>query len=865
MKKNFFKKLALVMALAITVTSVPVNNASAAAAPGFKSKAVKVNVGQTKKYNTANAKKYSVKFKVGNTKIATIKYSAGSKAVKVTGVAAGKTTLRADFKKYSTKKVTTVKVPVTVAEVKVAFTAKQTGAKIVTITSGKDLKDAKIEVKKGNNVVTSTAKVDGKTAVITLSANIAAETYTVTAGEETTTFVGEVAKTSKIEIPGDYAVANKNVILPISAEAVAAGNNKATVAYKVLNQFGEDLTKAVTVNVSASFATTVQNSTITLTLTQLIKEGDLASIVIVDPASGLSASKTVKISSKATVTEVALGEIYNKDSKVLTEGEIKDDFYLLVDLKDQYGNAITDVDAASAGSIVTLVSGLTNVGFVATDKGFSKVTVGTDTKLGLKLDKNKISAGTVNVLLIASNSGKSAQTTFKVADAVKVDTFSASPADMVVGGSKAVFEFTATDTYGKAIADPTKDMFAYSANVDGTKNYTGVPKDFDFVKNVKTGKTELVYNAAKTSTDLPAVVNFITATNKVITVSFTVKKTAYPVAIAKVKDFKEGVLINETNLLKTEQVVFEDQYGRELAAADAIGTINGKVYELVATTDRVLGDPTMAAKTGDKSGYNNLFDNSNKGVSLTSADEMGIQVVSSTTAASIKVTLTLKEGANVKDSKDVKFASKNINDLANFAVEDIKLVDGIAKATGSTNGRLTSIGVTGTASDGIVVKLPNRAYQVYGQLAASAGAITIDGSNLFVRNEAVSEKDGSFDVVILNDKGTKISKTVKVSNAPVKATTVDLRDGNEIKANAGKVATADLAKFVKVCDQYGRELVAPTENAPRITIATATDLKISKNGTNVTEITDSKENMIITITYDYAGGATFTTNAKIVK
>ncbi|MEG2775109.1 MAG: hypothetical protein RR906_06855, partial [Acetivibrio sp.] len=201
------------------------------------------------------------------------------------------------------------------------------------------------------------------------------------------------------------------------------------------------------------------------------------------------------------------------------------------------------------------------------------------------------------------------------------------------------------------------------------------------------------------------------------------------------------------------------------------------------------------------------------------------------------------------------------------AVEDIKLVDGIAKATGSTNGRLTSIGVTGTASDGIVVTLPNRAYQVYGQLAASAGAITIDGSNLFVRNEAVSEKDGSFDVVILNDKGTKISKTVKVSNAPVKATTVELRDGNEIKANAGKVATADLAKFVKVCDQYGRELVVgtDTENAPRITIATATDLKISKNGTNVTEITDSKENMIITITYDYAGGATFTTNAKIVK
>ncbi|MEG1992471.1 MAG: hypothetical protein RR056_03715, partial [Acetivibrio sp.] len=90
---------------------------------------------------------------------------------------------------------------------------------------------------------------------------------------------------------------------------------------------------------------------------------------------------------------------------------------------------------------------------------------------------------------------------------------------------------------------------------------------------------------------------------------------------------------------------------------------------------------------------------------------------------------------------------------------------------------------------------------------------------------------------------------------------------NEIKTATGKVTNADLANFVKVCDQYGRELVfnMDTQNAPRITIATAADLKISKNGTNATEITDSKENMIITITYDYAGGATFTTNAKIVK
>lgn len=92
MKKNFFKKLAFVLAAAVAVTSVNVPTAEAkTAAPAFKSQKVKVKVGQTKKYGTKNSSKYSVKFAIGNTYVAKIKHKKGSKFVEVTGVAESKT------------------------------------------------------------------------------------------------------------------------------------------------------------------------------------------------------------------------------------------------------------------------------------------------------------------------------------------------------------------------------------------------------------------------------------------------------------------------------------------------------------------------------------------------------------------------------------------------------------------------------------------------------------------------------------------------------------------------------------------------------------------------------------------------------
>ncbi len=196
MKKNFVKKLAVALSLAMAVTTIaPANYASAAAAPTFKSASVKVKVGDTKKYSTTNAKKYSVKFKIGNKAVATIKYSAGSKSVKVTGVAEGKTTLRADFKSYKTKKTTTVKVPVTVVPNETTIKAvAQTAAAKLTATFSGDATEVKAEnlsiVRDNDSVVVPIKSVavdttdKTKVTIETYSDMKDGKTYTVTFNEK---------------------------------------------------------------------------------------------------------------------------------------------------------------------------------------------------------------------------------------------------------------------------------------------------------------------------------------------------------------------------------------------------------------------------------------------------------------------------------------------------------------------------------------------------------------------------------------------------------------------------------------------------------------------------------------------------------
>ncbi|MGN7408106.1 hypothetical protein [Sporosarcina sp. SAFN-010] len=212
-----------------------------------------------------------------------------------------------------------------------------------------------------------------------------------------------------IEILSDVAVLN-------------ATEDEATVAYQVKNQYGEDVTKTTNLSensadVKANPATglvTIKGATLTAA-----KAGDKkVAIALVHTESAKSATKVVTVSAKAAASDVTVSGIYNKDGKALNEDTVltTDKFYLLVDVKDQYGNAILDKTTADNG----LIKSETNPTVVAangtaTKPSFEVLTIDGKKQLALQLNKpanNNVKAGESQITLISTTTGKN--TSYKV-------------------------------------------------------------------------------------------------------------------------------------------------------------------------------------------------------------------------------------------------------------------------------------------------------------------------------------------------------------------------------------------------------------------------------------------------------------------
>ena len=383
MKKNFVKKLALGLALVMAVTSVPASS-EAAAAPGFKSSAVKVRVGQTKKYGTENSKKYSVKFKIGNKSVATIKYTAGSKSVKVTGVAEGKTTLRADFKSYKTKETTTVRIPVTVkvaqkiVEFK-AVTPKKLNVKFAEALTSTIAKDSVTLVDANGTKVPVQA--------VTLSddkANVAVELYAgLTSGVTYTVTVADGSKS----YTADLAFVQGEVARIVAANQVVKAEEPQPIVYTVYDVNGLDITDSTVVTFESNVAIT--DGTVNLS------NGVLAYVTVVytNPTTGAQIkSETFTVTGVDAMASSILGVTLAEDVVPAWPTKVNTTTYLnpnglacvlSVYYVDQYGNKKI-ADAEYPASFVSLDPSVLVVDIntgavttVATGTAQVKVTIGT--------------------------------------------------------------------------------------------------------------------------------------------------------------------------------------------------------------------------------------------------------------------------------------------------------------------------------------------------------------------------------------------------------------------------------------------------------------------------------------------------------
>ena len=403
--------------------------------PSLSVKAAKeVAVGATEKI-TATVKPAGTKvtYTSNNKEVATV----DAKGV-VTGVKAGDVTIT--VKAGKTKK--TVKMTVVAA-----LSAKQTKTKEITVTSATPVtKDSKISVKRGSVEIALDEKngvaidaTTGKTVVLTTAAKLTKGDYTVTIDDKTVDFQAEDEKVESIEFTSDKAVLQK----PASGTTYTT----AKAAYKVYNQFKEDVTSSTNgaITVNGNGATKTAAGEVTFTNANGYRLNDVVAAVVIYQANAQAVTKsgTFTISNEAAISEITIKDgVYNKKGEAITLDEDYDlskGAYVLVSAKDQYGNDVTTLDwsaATTKNAIVQVAGGLTNL--KAADTTSEEITVAGVKYAGINLAKDNISnpigAGNATLIVISNGTGKTAQGTVTVANGVKVDTITINVPSTIYGG-----------------------------------------------------------------------------------------------------------------------------------------------------------------------------------------------------------------------------------------------------------------------------------------------------------------------------------------------------------------------------------------------------------------------------------------------
>ena len=724
-----------------------------------------------------------------------------------------------------------------------ALSAKQTKTKEVTVTSATPVtKDAKITVKRGSVEIALDEKngvaidsTTGKTVVLTTAAKLTKGDYTVAIDDKTVDFQAEDEKVESIEFTSDKAVLQK----PASGTTYTT----AKAAYKVYNQFKEDVTSSTNgaVTVNGNGATKTAAGEVTFTNANGYRLNDVVAAVVIYQANAQAVTKsgTFTISNEAAISEITIKDgVYNKKGEAITLDEDYDlskGAYVLVSAKDQYGNDVTTLDwsaATTKNAIVQVAGGLTNLKAAATTS--EEITVAGVKYAGIKLAKdnasNPIGAGNATLIVISNGTGKTAQGTVTVANGVKVDTITINVPSTIYGGEDNELTYSAKDTYGKDVTSVSALAAVTGINSSKSTGAIWVKED------PLTGNAKMYYTAAPNNTGVAAydVKALLTKTYKASTVNFTIQPNAVPTAITGTKDLTTGAIVGNTIDVKLDNIKVVDQYGRAITPAspyvvkasvendDASTGLDGKSLSSTATT-------TTALAAGES-----------------------------------KVKFTLYNNTTAVNDYTVTFTGVNADDIKSYEVADIDTL-----YMGSTAGTAydKTADVKGVTADGVKV-----AFSDY-TVACDQGIIDTDNKKIKstdLTSGLLKDKDSAEATLVFTmANGTSIEKKVTLSKAAPQVKTVKLKNDKEAFEVAFASANGNVYDAVKglieAKDQYGVDIASSA--TPRVTVtdikkATSSTIAVTNNGLSTASITGAIAGDVATITLTFAGGTTF--KAKLV-
>jgi trimeric autotransporter adhesin len=758
------------------------------------------------------------------------------------------------------------------------------GAKKLEVKFNKAVDDkvAKFEVKKGTinvNVASVTFSEDKKSATIELTSKLTKGDYTVgvtglTTDKLTGTVTAEDERVEKVEILSTSA--------PLFDADSDTNKDDVKVGYKVINQYGEDITKTAPVTATASVGV-ASASAGTATVTGNFKEGDKLTLTLVHAESAKSATAQLTASAESRVSEITVKGLINADGKSLTESiDLSSDaFYLEVSAKDQYGNSVTSLTQLNNDVIINE----TNPNVVDVASAFSEVTINGEKKIVLKLNnpagRSNAVVGDSVVTLISKYTGGNTQFKVSVAESTRSDVANMSQPDLVVAGEDALVPVEVTDKSGNVI----KDVKVLNDSAKGVKVTVGsTTLTSPFV--LKDGNTFIKVPAAQLTTDGPLPVVAITSTNKVSTLTLNVRKAAVPTVITGLKaDWGTTFKASETKTVSVSDLVIEDQYGRVMKSADVSAWLAGDSQRgILIEEDETTGSTVSIS---DASGANTI-----------STSNATVSIVAGATKGTEKVTLTLTDDNGNKiasSAKDVTLRVTDGTEFKSYVVDAIKPVyDEAGAGTTDSNDYDRVIKVYGVLNDGSKVLLTNGTdYSVTStDLTINADVVDgkIDATGLSL-NYGTDKTEKTIPVTVtINATGEQFTQDVVFSKVAPKATSVKVIDTNDVLDDALTELTAtagsdfNLASIatglangynIVVTDQYGVSKLAAVNgnvsfgdgtatSAPTLTIVPVdSQITITNNGTASARVTGTsladQEKFDLTINY---GGVKVTVRVK---
>lgn len=670
-----------------------------------------------------------------------------------------------------------------------------TGAKTIGVTFSKavDATKAAITVKNSNNVKVNAQKTewadDNASVKLTFANNLPAGDYTVTitnvnADAITQTVTVTASKVTSIEFTSDLAQLNR------------ADHSIVTIGYKVTNQYGEDISGVSLTATATKGTATASNGVLTVDAgTDFIVDEKLA-VTLLESSSTVFASVTATVSAPSQVSSVAITGVHQADGKTLEAGST-DTFYLVLDLKDQYGNNFTDATSAKADLAVTVsnpsVASLDGYVAATNKANFTyPVTIDGKKKLVIALAPDAaFTGGSSTVTLISIVNGSKASYTIDVKDQSKVDVLTLSTPTLAPIGEDVSIPFSAVDQFGEEVLNPTLPLNVTSA--------AGVANNVKFVKDPFTGTSELVLHLDAAGSPGNVIITAITDTNKFVSLTVPTVAAKTATVITGVKDIP-ALLKDATKNVTASNVIVQDQYSRDMDLPVGYKINVAISGSAITSADTELPADLKANEKGSSAITLTLVDASGKTLNASSYT-FNLRVVDKGEIESYEATI----GGTIYDNGGVAYAKK--------------------------------LTVNGILADGSKVAVPNTPDNVKVVIPTASGYLTYDSVTSNVYSDGTgTTKDDIDAVVIVTVLGATeqiIPVTITVSEAApeiaslvVKGDKGDttLRDENYISISGITAAYTisdledDLIDAVKATDQYGVEVVAPEEEYPTIIV-----------------------------------------------